>query len=163
MNESYEEWIVARKGKGTDVWIKGAAYGITAVLFFLGLSRTPLFILAIAAAVACYFYLPNLELEYEYLYMNKELQIDKIMSKKKRQKVAEFSLDKMELLAKEESIQLESYKGRNLRKKDFSSGNKEAKRYVMIVGGEQMLWVYLEPSDSMLSSMKSAFPRQVFL
>ena len=163
MNESYEEWIVAKKGKKTDVWIKGVCYGITAVLLFLGLSATPLLIAAGIAAVACYFYLPNLELEYEYLYLNKELQIDKIMSKQKRKKVAEFELEKVEILAIENSIQLESYKGRNLKKRDFSSGDKDAKRYVMIVGGSEMLWVYLEPSESMLKSMKSAFPRKIFL
>ena len=101
MNDSYVEWMIARKTKPTDILIKGVAIGLTAVLFLLGLVIFPLFVVAIVAAVLCYFFLPNLSIEYEYLYVSKELQVDKIMSKTKRKTVANYTLDKMEIFAKE--------------------------------------------------------------
>ena len=42
---------------------------------------------AIALGVACYFVIPKTDLEYEYLFVNGELDIDMIMSKSKRKRV----------------------------------------------------------------------------
>ena len=39
---------------------------------------------AIALGIACYFVIPKTDLEYEYLFVNGELDIDMIMSKSKR-------------------------------------------------------------------------------
>ena len=41
---------------------------------------------AIALGIACYFVIPKTDLEYEYLFVNGELDIDMIMSKSKRKK-----------------------------------------------------------------------------
>lgn len=38
---------------------------------------------AIALGIACYFVIPKTDLEYEYLFVNGELDIDMIMSKSK--------------------------------------------------------------------------------
>ena len=154
MNDSYVEWMIARKTKPTDILIKGVAIGLTAVLFLLGLVIFPLFVVAIVAAVLCYFFLPNLSIEYEYLYVSKELQVDKIMSKTKRKTVANYTLDKMEIFAKEGVYQLDEFKNRQMTTKDFTSGDKDA--------GKESARVYLEPNDAIITAIRNQFPRKVF-
>ncbi len=163
MNDSYVEWMIARKTKPTDILIKGVAIGLTAVLFLLGLVIFPLFVVAIVAAVLCYFFLPNLSIEYEYLYVSKELQVDKIMSKTKRKTVANYTLDKMEIFAKEGVYQLDEFKNRQMTTKDFTSGDRDAVRYVMIINdGKESARVYLEPNDALITAIRNQFPRKVF-
>lgn len=163
MNDSYVEWMVARKSKPTDILIKGVAIGLTAVLFLLGIVIIPLFAAGIVAAVLCYFFLPNLSVEYEYLYVSKELQVDKIMSKTKRKTIANYTLDKMEIFAKEGVYQLDEFKNRQMTTKDFTSGNKDAVRYVMIINDEkESVRVYLEPNDALINAVRNQFPRKVF-
>ena len=58
-----------------------------------------LFLPGAGMAAACYFLLPRLEVEFEYLYLQRSLSIDSIFSKEKRKKAAEYDLDKMEIFA----------------------------------------------------------------
>lgn len=163
MNDSYVEWMVARKTKPTDILIKGVAIGLTAVLFLLGLVIFPIFPAAIVAAVLCYFFLPNLSVEYEYLYVSRELQVDKILSKTKRKTAANYALDKMEIFAKEGVYQLDEFKNRQMTTKDFTSGDKDAVRYVMIINdGSESTRVYLEPNDALINAVRNQYPRKVF-
>lgn len=163
MNDSYVECLVAKKAKPTDIIIKGLAIGVTAFLLLVGLVVFPVLLAGIAAAVLCYFFLPNLSLEYEYLYVSKELQVDKIMSKTKRKTIANYTLDKMEIFAKEGAYQLDEFKNRQMKTIDFSSGNKDAVRYVMIINDDkESCRIYLEPNEAMVTAIKNQFPRKVF-
>lgn len=165
MNDSYVEWMVARKTKPTDILIKGVSIGLTAVLLLLGLGFFifPCLIAGIVAAVLCYFFLPNLSVEYEYLYVSKELQVDKIMSRTRRKTVANYTLEKMEIFAREGVYQLDEFKNRQMATKDFTSGNKDAVRYVMVINdGNESARVYLEPNDALINAVRNQFPRKVF-
>ena len=57
---------------------------------------------AIALGVACYFVIPKTDLEYEYLFVNGELDIDMIMSKSKRKRVKSLQLAEADLVAPSE-------------------------------------------------------------
>lgn len=161
MNESYVEWIVERKAKPTDILIKGGSILITAVLVLVGFMIPIVMIAGIIGVVLCYFFLPNLNVEYEYLYINKELQIDKIFSKQKRTTIANFELEKMEILAPVGAYQLDAYKNKKMIVKDYSSGDTQAKRYQMIINDNATSCIYFEPNDAMIHSMKNQFPRKV--
>ena len=85
MSDLYTEEIVKKEKTMKDTVIRvlliaGTAVAVLSLMVLGWLS----IILIIAFAVADYFVLPTLELEYEYLYVNGEIDIDKIMSKQKR-------------------------------------------------------------------------------
>ena len=63
-------------------------------------------IVFVGLIVLCYFKLPSFDLEFEYLYVNGELDVDKIMSKTKRKRVARIDMDKVELIAPLKSLSL---------------------------------------------------------
>lgn len=125
-------------------------------LFWIGL------IIGIAFAVAAYFIHLNADLEYEYLYVDKELTIDKIMAKSKRKRVAVFDLDKMEIAAPIKSWHLDNYRNRTDKAVDYSSGEEKQpdKRFVFFYDGQKK--IIFEPNEEMVRAMQFAAPRKVY-
>ena len=65
-----------------------------------GLFLLPIFLIgAVALGIAAYFIIPGTDLEYEYLFVNGELDIDKIMAKSKRKKAKTVDLTEADLIA----------------------------------------------------------------
>ena len=119
-------------------------------------------LLAVATGVGAYFVNMYTDLEYEYLYLDKELTIDKVMAKTKRKRVTVYQLDRLEILAPIKSYHLDNYKNRTVKEKDYSIGYEEKPdlRYAMYYeGGEKLI---LSPSPEMIKVMRNAAPRKVF-
>ena len=164
MEDFYVECLVARKQRPTDALIRGVVIGLTVLMGLAGLLLYPVFLLGTLAGLACiYFFLPYLSVEYEYLYISKTIQIDKILSKEKRKKVAEYDLEQMEIFAEEGAWQLDGYKNRKMTERDFSSGMAEASRWIMVAhNGNEAEKVVLEPNDAMIKAVYGAFPSKTF-
>lgn len=163
MNDIYIEWLVERKPNPMAGVIRIAAYIFTGVFAVAGLLIAPPFlIIAVAMGILDYIFLPRLNVEYEYLYMQRSLTIDSIFSKEKRKNAAEYDLDKMEVFAEEGSDKLSAYKNRDLVTRDFSSGYPDRKRYVMIVSsGKELEKVILEPDQRIVDAVKAVYPSKV--
>lgn len=100
MNDTYSELLIKKEVTAKDKMIKVLLIALIALMAVAGLLITPLaFIAAIALGIAAYFVFPNLDLEFEYVYVNGELDIDKIMAKMKRKRAKSFELSKMEIMA----------------------------------------------------------------
>lgn len=102
------------------------------------------------------------DLEYEYLYLDKELSVDKIMAKTRRKRVATYHLDRIEILAPFKSYHLDNYRNRQAKTKDYSIGEelKPDRRFLMYYeGGEKIV---LSPSEELIKAMKNVAPRKVF-
>ena len=164
MSDLYTEEIVKKEKTGKDTLIKVAliAGTVVSVLSFVILGWLAL-ILVIGFGVADYFIIPSLDLEYEYLYVNGELDIDKIMSKQKRKRVFSGDVSSLELMAPTQSHELDHYRSRSdIKKKDFSSGRSDAKTFTMILKKEQgMEMITFEPGEIILKDMKRMAPREV--
>ena len=137
---------------------------VLTVLFFFSmliLSYIGLILTAITG-VGAYFLKLNTDLEYEYLYLDKELVVDKVMAKSRRKRIGAYTLSRMEIMAPVKSYRLDNYKNRQVKVKDYSVGEelKPDLRYAMYYeGGEKIL---LNPSPEMVKAMKNAAPRKVF-
>ena len=112
--------------------------------------------------VAAYFIYMNADLEYEYLYVDKELSVDKIMAKKGRKRVATYDMGKMEILAPMNSYHLDNYKNRSDKTVDYSSGvvKQPDTRYVFYYDGRQR--VVIEPNEELIKAIQMIAPRKVF-
>lgn len=164
MSDAYIECLVKAKPSAPGKFFKYLLYLVAALslVMMLLLMNMLLFFLAIAAGVGAYFVGLYTDLEYEYLYLDKELTIDKIMGRTKRKRVAVFSLDRMEIFAPIRSYHLDNYKNRQTKDKDYSIGYEEQPdlRYAMYYeGGERLI---LSPSPELVKMMKNAAPRKVF-
>ena len=166
MSDTYVECLIKAKTSGLAKFGKVVLITLT-VIFVLAVFLLPplmifAFIGALITGVGAYFLNLFTDLEYEYLYLDKELVVDKVMAKAKRKRVATYQLDRIEILAPVKSYHLDNYKNRNAKQKDYSIGEvlQPDRRYAMYYeGGEKIL---LSPSEELIKVMKNVAPRKVF-
>lgn len=161
VSETYVECLVARKASFAMRVLKTALIMLTAFFVVIGIAFIPGFLVAIVTGIGAYFAYMNADVEYEYLYLDREVSIDKVMAKSKRKRVAVYDVDRMEILAPMKSYRLDAYKNRELKTIDYSSGMDEGnKKYMMIYEGNvKILW---EPSPEMMKAIHMVAPRKVF-
>lgn len=167
MNDSYVECLVKQKPKLFKKFLKyftillTVLFGAASFLLPIPNVNLILFIIAIGFGVLAYFTSLASELEFEYLYCDREITVDKILSQQKRKKAGKFEVDKMEIFAPIDSDKLADYKNRNCKVKDFSSGVEgRPGKYVMYFEGQQK--VILEPSEAFIKAVYNVAPRKVF-
>lgn len=162
MSETYVECLVKAKQSAMGKFGKVVLIVLTVVFGMGMLVFPPLMLVALATGVGAYFVNMFTDLEYEYLYLDKEIVVDKVMAKTKRKRVATYSVDRMEILAPINSYHLDNYKNRTVKVKDLSIGEelKPDLRYAMYYeGGEKII---LSPSPEMVKALKNVAPRKVF-
>ncbi|MDD3368721.1 MAG: hypothetical protein PHP50_07495 [Lachnospiraceae bacterium] len=113
-----------------------------------------------ALCFAAYWIYLNTDIEYEYLYQEKELTVDKIMAKSTRKTMGSYVLDKMEIIAESGAWQLDAYKNRQVEVLDYSSGKKTSNTYVIYYDGNKK--IVFEPSEEMVKQMKNSAPSKIF-
>lgn len=162
MNETYVEWLVKKKTPAYMTLLRILSIMLAALFILVGFVIIPALLIGIAIGVAAYFIYLNSDLEYEYLYVDKELTVDKVMAKTRRKRVAAFELDKMEIVAPLKSWHLDNFKNRNDKTVDYSSGVEKQPevRYVFYYEGNKK--VIFEPNDEMVKAMQLVAPRKVF-
>lgn len=164
MGEFFSEWIVKRKTP-QNVKIIQTLLVIVCVLS-CGLLPIPYVgILAVALIIfLSYLYFKNNDVEWEYVLVEKTMYIDKIMKKSKRKRMGEYDLTKTEVMAPEGSSYIKEYDNRNLKCTDFSSLIPENKKYVLIImDGNEMVKLVLEPDERMLKELRDIIPRQLHI
>lgn len=163
MSDTYVECLIQQKQSGAGKFFKLLLIMLTVVFAVLMLIIPLAFIVAVAAGIGAYFVNLFTDLEYEYLYLDRELVVDKVLAKSKRKRVGTYTIDRMEILAPVKSYHLDSYKNRKVKVKDYSIGEElqPDKRYALYYeGGEKLL---LSPSEEMVKAIRSVAPRKVFM
>ena len=111
MSDLYTEVLVKKQQTGKDKVIKGVLIFFTVLFAAAGIMMNPLILLlALVLGIVDYIFIPKLSVEFEYLYVNGELDIDRIYSQSRRKRAASYELSNMEILAPYQSHQLDSYK-----------------------------------------------------
>ena len=164
MSDMYVECLVKAKSSALGKFFKVLLIILTAIMvFFTLLGFAVAFVVAVVCGVGAYFINLYTDIEYEYLYLDRELTIDKVMAKTKRKRVATYNLDRIEVMAPVFSYHLDNYKNRQVKVKDYSIGYEEKpdKRYaVYYEGGEKLI---LSPSEELVKVMKNTSPRKIFM
>ena len=79
MNDFYTEQLVKKKTTGTSIVVKCVMIAVTVASFFVTLFIPFGIILPVILILADVFVFRSQNLEFEYLYVNGDLDIDKIM------------------------------------------------------------------------------------
>ncbi|MBO4901216.1 MAG: hypothetical protein J5518_00285 [Lachnospiraceae bacterium] len=164
MNEAYVEYMVERKPNPLTKVLRIAVIALAVILCAIGFVTMNFYYLipAVVLGLVAYFLLPRLEVEFEYLYLDKEITIDKIFSKQSRKRAMVIDLNKMEIMAPATSHEFDSYRNRKVPVKDFSSKNPEVKPYGIAyrdASGDML--ILFEPNAEMLKAIRTVFPRKV--
>lgn len=162
MNEIYVELLVKKKTPVYMAFLKILTIMLAVCFILVGTILWPALIIGVVMIIAAYFIYLNADLEYEYLYLDKELTVDKIMAKTKRKRVATFDMTKMEIMAPINSHHLDSYKNRKNKSVDFSSGEVKQPdvRFMFFYDGRTK--VIFEPDEELYKAIYMIAPRKVF-
>ncbi len=164
MSDTYVECLVKKKNNTAFMLLRILSVMLSVVFIFIGMVFMIIIalIIGVLIGVAAYFIYLNSDLEYEYLYLDKEITVDKVMAKTKRKRVAKYDIERLEIFAPIRSHHLDAYKNRTVKAHDFSSGVEKQPdtRYVMYYDGNEKL--ILEPSMEMVKAIKYVAPRKVF-
>lgn len=162
MNDFYTEQLVKRKATGKVILAKIGMIILTFLSLIL-LLRVPFaFILTAVLVAVDIFFFRNMDLEYEYLFVNGELDVDKITARSKRKTVFSTNLDELELLAPTGSSELRLVQAEKTY--NFSSMTEGLKTYELIVSQKgQKIKVIFEPNDTILNGFKTLASRKVII
>lgn len=117
MNDIFFEQIVKKKDTVKDKMIKAAILLVALLIFAIfmyivvftqfELLNSISFLLAVGSLVGAWYLISGLNLEFEYIYTNGEIDIDKISAKRKRKRVTTIRVNSFELF---EEYDHEKYK-----------------------------------------------------
>lgn len=170
MTGAYTEVVVKRKATPSSYAAKAAL--ILGIFVFIGcwLTMANTFgsisiFLAIGMVIVTVVLWPSFNVVYEYVYCDGQIDFDKISGGEKRKRMLRVDLDNCEIMAPENSSELNAHKSNNqLVEKDFSSLEPNAKKYMLVASSEkERVRVIFEPSEEMLELAKQKAPRKVFL
>lgn len=165
MGDMYREILVKRETTGADKVKKYLAVAVTVLLFGWGVltAAFPFFIAGLVLALADYYLIiPSIEVEYEYLYVNGDIDIDKILAKSRRKRAASYSKENLEVMAPTGSDHLTDAL-KNAKVRDFTSRDPEKKTWTLVFAQESgRESVVLELDDETAQDMRRFAPRKVF-
>ena len=165
MNESYKELLVKKERTWKDKILYNVCFTLAVFAGIMTLLTMSAIFLAAAVVLGILTYFVNqwTNIEYEYLYLDREITVDKIMAQTKRKRLVTLQVDKIEILAPEKSYQLDSYKHRDVKVTDYSVGRdlEDQKLYVMYYEGSQKYLLNL--TEDFAKTVKGMAPRKVFL
>ena len=164
MSDMYVECLVKGKAKPTNIifkWVFILATAVFGVMTLLGAIIA--FIPAGICGIIAYYVSFGASIEYEYLYMDRELTVDKIMAKAKRKRVDTLHVDRMEVVAPISSYHLDGYKNRKVSVKDYSSGVEEPDYKLYAIYYEGGVKVVISASENLIKALKAVAPRKVFM
>ena len=166
MNGLYAEHYVKRVPTVLQRIGKIAMIVVSVLLLLLGImSAGPvLSFLGVAALIASYFLSPMFNVDYEYIFVDGQIDFDKISGGEKRKNALRIDLDNIEIMAPENSYRLDGYRSQQgYETRDFTSNTSEPGRYCIYMSHNgnkiRILW---EPSEKMIEYSRQKAPRKVF-
>ncbi len=156
MNDALYELIVTRKQRPYDLVIRILVILFIVAVALLGMpliGYLSFFIAVVIAMIAYYFIFPLLNVEYEYILLNHDMQIDVIYNKSRRKSKLNFDIQGAEIIAPKGSPRLNSFHPDKIY--DYSSGNASGKTYAVMTSLDQKnVCIYIEPDEKMIHQMK---------
>lgn len=162
MDISMEYIIKVKEPKNAKIYkvLLLVACCITAFFVFY-----PIGVLSLAALVVFTILLFRYyDAEYEYLLVDKYLDVDRIMARSSRKKLGSYDLSKLEIMAFPGNERLTAYEQKNCKSYNYASGYKSESEYVIYLNNNnEMIKLIVEPDDRMLEAIKRIGGNKVFL
>lgn len=160
MNEdAYAEWLVKRKDPVYAVPVKILMIVLCLISIMSALQTVLGVIFMTLVGAATYFVFINLSVEFEYLVVEGDVSVDRILARSRRKKVINCKKEEIQIVAPSDSYMLKDYEKNGMKVKDCSSGRQDAKTYSLICQqGAECIKVIFEPNDKILRSLRYSIP-----
>ncbi len=106
------------------------------------------------------YFLPSKAVEYEYVYVDGQIDFDRIISGNNRKNMLRTDLEKVIKIAPQDSHSLDGYK--DIKQFDYSSSNDEDKHYIIVTKTDkENIRIKFTPDERLLGQMKSKSPSKI--
>ncbi|MCI7062252.1 MAG: hypothetical protein MR965_08640 [Lachnospiraceae bacterium] len=100
------------------------------------------------------YFLPNPHIDFEYVFVDGQIDFDRIIAENARKNMCRTDLEKAEVVAPEGSHYLDAFQ--NLPIQDYSSRNEEDRQYIIVAKGEKgNIKIRFTPDERLLDQMKT--------
>ena len=163
MKDVYVEWLVKRKRNFAGKFLRVLFMAASIILWLTSftLVNTIVLIAAVAVSNITYFLYCFTEVEYEYVYVNGELMIDRILRKSMRKRILNVDAEEIEVVAPMTSPKVDGFKHREWKVLNFTSGYEKDKRRIFEIYCNNGVKIIFEPIREMVVAMKSLMPHKV--
>ena len=163
VRETYAEAGVKQKGTMKLMAIRIGLILLLFISMMVSQLASFLYILPALVLVGVIYIFPKLNLEYEYIYVDGQIDFDRIMGGAKRKTVLRIDLENVELVAPSDSDELLAYAHKeDIVTKIYSSLLPDSKTWSLFTAIEgKYTKVIFEPSEKMLECMRWKAPRKV--
>ena len=149
MDDFYTEQLIKKQANSKDMLKKVGLIAITVVSVLLAFVIPIGIILPIVMIVIDVLVIRSLNVEYEYVFVNGDLDIDKIMNKSRRKRMFSIDAEQMELLAPVGAVELMQYK--KAKTYDYTSGTGKAPVYALIASDKgEVKQILFEPNETII-------------
>lgn len=165
MNDKFEEILIRRITPASDkakkvLMIAATAAAVIAAVLFV---NPIFFILAVALCVADYYVFPMFDLEYEYTYVNGDIDVDKIMAKSRRKKLGNYEIENLVVMGPTGCDAVKDYLSKG-KMHDYTSLDPQKKSYTLVYQKDSDTDIIkVEIPDEVAMDMRRFGPRKVFL
>lgn len=172
----YNEYIVKKKKTGRDIAISCLAVVLGLAVCYAALtvlSAVPLlstFMLLIVAAVVWGIYkvIAMTNLEYEYIFTNGEMDVDKIINRRSRKRVTVVNARKIDILAHRSHEDFKAnFENAEIKKVNACISPDSEDLYFLMFRdeneGETLKMLLFNPNDKLLDGFKKYNPKRVFI
>lgn len=128
---------------------------ILAIGVMLAIGAIGIFVLLVAVIIdiVLVYYLPNKRVDYEYVFVDGQIDFDRIIAENSRKNMRRTDLEKTEVVAPEHSHELDSFS--QLPLEDYSSGDEQDKHYILVAKADKgNIRIRFTPNEHMLEQMK---------
>ena len=159
-----EIYVIVQKKKSLMMkFLMIFSFVIGAFFLYASLLGLLLYFALAVLFVALGWFLKNRSMEYEYSYFDGDFRFAKIINKQKRKELTGYVADNVTLIAPKGDRSLHQYESNpQTKRRDLSSGNKNAKIYVMVVNAEAGYQLtYFEPDEAYLDAVCVKYRQKV--
>ena len=166
MNDVFNEQLVARKPNQKDLLKKVGIVGVGIFAIFAALTVELLmgFIIPIiiAVVIAVVFFMRRYNVEYEYVFTNGDLDIDKITNKSRRKQAISVNVRSFVTMVPATSKAYEGEVSNFTKLYDFGSGSITDNTYIAIFEqNKERVKMIIEPNEQMFKAIRTYIPRVV--
>jgi len=163
MGDVFKEQLVKRKPTLKDTAIKGCLVAVVILIFlisFLFLAGFAIIVTAIAGFGAA-FLMSYLNVEYEYIFTNGELDIDAVYNRSRRKRLFSGNVKDFDIMAHiDDKVREGDFSGAQ-ETKDYSSGvpGPDSYAFLAVIKGKRTK-VIIEPNEKMLKAIANTMTRR---
>lgn len=167
MNDySYVETAVKKKETAGTYALRVGMILAAIIAFFASFYNLVTLVISIIVIIAVVYFFPQLKIEYEYIFVDGQLDFDVIYGGNKRKHNLRIEFEQVEIMAPKGSHALDQYENGqyDLKVKNYTSRDKERENQIYVIiykKGNTAYKILFEPTEKMVKAIKQHIPRKL--